>query len=420
MIVRSGLRFLVGALLVLSLAFAGTANAKSFSMTGSWYMNRGPLVDIPINGGPVLCIGGSLQTGCLGVFKAAGGGVTASTAISAMGANPAGFTIPNSAFTQMAGTQTAAVGLVPTVVQLVTSFDIKGPGNATDAFGAVPTFMAGQPAVFMKDAWSNDPGQNGGATPRAAADFGWCPGFGGPLCANGTSASPAGVEGIVKYTAGTNAFGGTMAMMLANGGLTSIIAGTKPGPTTMGTTMVPLLAHLPFGGAMSFMNPQVQGVGYAFNNSIALGSAPMYLGFTTSTGMGSGLITNTGPPATTMGFPMIVPGDVNVNWGFPWTTGTVTVANTELLGTVPRSTTLTAMGSDGRTAAGKGTITMVAGGTAHRNLSGQDFAAMEVVVLNFDDGTPSPSMGPAGLATVALLMALTAGYAIRGRFASAS
>ena len=80
--------------------------------------------------------------------------------------------------------------------------------------------------------------------------------------------------------------------------------------------------------------------------------------------------------------------------------------------------TLTAMGSDSRNAAGGGRITLVAGGTANRVVSGLDFEALEVLVLDFADIGAVPSMGPAGLATVGLLMALSAGYAIRGRFAS--
>jgi len=421
--VNRGLKVIVGALLVASLAFVGNAQAKTFSMSGQWFMNRGPLVDIPINGGPQLCVGGTIQTGCVGFFKPANGGIPGSQAtISAMGVNPAGFTIAPGAFGQAAGQTETPVGIVPTVVQLVTDFHFIGPANATQAAGASPTFAVAQPAVFGANANTNDPGQTAGATPRAAANFAWCPGVGGPACPSGLAATgSAGVQGIVSYTAGGNVFGGTMGMMIKGTGATTIIATTITIPTGgAGTQMIPGIAHLPIGSmtptAASFMNPQVGGVSYAFANTVMLGSAQLYLGFMTSAG---GLITSTGPPLTTGGpamSPATIPGDTNVNWGFPWTTGTVAVANTETLNGAMQSGAISGAGTDNRTGAGKGQIIMVAGGTSHRVLSTLDFEALEVVILNFSDGTPTPSMGPAGLATVATLMALTAGYAVRGRF----
>ena len=416
MIVKSSLRLIAGALLVLSLAVAGTANAKSFTMSGQWYQNRGPLVDIPINGGPELCFTGSIQNGCVGVFRAANGGIPGGAVITPTNIGPANFTIPAHAFGQALGSQRVAVAIVPTVVQLVTSFVFNGPADFTQASGANPPFTAGQVAKFRKNAFSKDPGQVG----RAAGNFAWCPGVGGPACAVGLSATPTLVQGRIEYTAGANAFGGTMGMILSGTGATSIQLGSGALPTVgLGTVMVPLLAHLPIMGAGT--NPQVGGVGYAFRNEVILGSAPFFLGFMTSTGMGAGLITTTGPPATTGGTamaPITIPGDTNINWGFPWTTGTVSVMNTEMAGTMNNTGTLTAMGSDSRNAAGGGRITLVAGGTSHRVQSGMDFEALEILVLDFADIGAVPSMGPAGLATVGLLMALSAGYAIRGRFAS--
>ncbi|MCP4037116.1 MAG: hypothetical protein GY733_09290 [bacterium] len=426
MIVKRSLRLIVGALLVAALAVAGTAHAKTFSMSGQWFMNRGALVDIPINGGPSLCIGGSISTGCVGVFKPAGGGVPGSVpVITAMNVNPAAFTIPPGAFGQAVGSQRVPVTIAATVIQLATAFTLSGPASLGQALAAVPTFSVAQPAVFAQNAWSNDPGQTAVATPRAAADFDWCPGVGGPGCASGVAAThstAAAVEGIISYTAGANKFGGTMGMLLKGGGTTSIWVKAIPDitlPTAgLGTVMEKPMAHLPIPGGAGFMNPQVGGVAYGFANAIVLGSAPIFIGYDTSAT--NGLITRTGPPLTTGGGPMspvIISGDTNLNWGMPWTTGTVTVMNTEMDGTVSESGTISGMGADNRTAAGKGSIVMVAGGTSHRVGSTLDFEALEVVVLNFSDGTPTPSMGPAGLATVATLMALTAGYALRGRFA---
>ncbi len=414
--INRGLKVIVGALLVASLAFVGNAHAKSFSMSGQWFQNRGPLVDIPINGGPTPC-GFNLKTGCVGNLRPLNGGIPAlGTAVSAMGVNPAAFTIPPGAFGQALGSQRTPVGFVPTVVQLATAFTFSGPASVVQASAASPPFAVAAPAVFQRNAHLNDAGQTAGATPRAAANFAWCPGVGGPACPSGLAATGAsGIQGIVSYTGGGNVFGGTMGMLLKGAaGSTSIIAGTVVIPTGgAGTSMVPLLAHLPIPANPTFMNPQAGGVSYAYANQVVLGSAQMYIGFMTSSAMG--LITWTGPLLTTGGTPMspqTIPGDTNLNWGFPWTTGTVSVMNTE----AGQTGTLTAMGTDSRTGAGKGSIVMVAGGTSHRVLSTLDFEALEVVVLDFSDGTPTPSMGPAGLATVATLMALTAGYAIRGRF----
>ena len=124
------------------------------------------------------------------------------------------------------------------------------------------------------------------------------------------------------------------------------------------------------------------------------------------------MITTSGP--TGFGF---LSADTNLNFGFPWTTGAVSVMNVELGPFLSAQTeTLTGNGSDNRNAQGNGTITLVAGATSNRVLSGLDFTALEVVTMEFASDTPS--MGPAGLATTALLLSLTAGFALRRRFSS--
>lgn len=420
---KSRLRLLFGILCISSLVLGVQAQAKTFSMSGQWFGNRGPLIDIPINGGPQLCVGGSIKSGCVAFFKPRTGGVPGSQAtISAMGVNPAAFTIAPGAFAQAQGLQFTPVGIVPTVVQLATDFHAVGPASAAQAAAAVPTFAIAQPAAFQSNAHNNDPGQTGGATPRAAANFAWCPGVGGPACPSGLAATgAANIQGIVSYSAGGNVFGGTMGMMLKGTGAVSAIITSVTVPTGgAGTTMIPGLAHLPIGTMTptlaSFMNPQAPGVSYAHFNTVMLGSAQVYLGFMTSPG---GLLTSTGPPLTTGGpamSPAVVPGDTITNWGMPWTTGTVTVMKTETNAGAMLTQTLSGMGTDERTGAGKGSIVMVAGGLSHRVFQGLETPALEIVVLNFSDGTPTPSMGSVGLAAVATLMALTAGYAVRGRF----
>ena len=488
------LRHLTGILLAVAatLLLAGTANAgKSFSMVGEWAMNRGILVDIPINGGPNLCFfqdsnalnvttpgTAALAGGCVGAgdflpgfgtgrfpwprsanqvvfgFQQNNGGIPGAGALTTSGPGRS-FTIPDGAFGQtwVGPTQiSATVMLVPTVVQLQTSLTAQGPGNAAQAAFAVPTFTIQQPARMMANAWSQDVGQAGPGLPliqvRPAADFQWCPGTlanagAGGLCpggaftvgntfiTGGTGVGP--VDGIIRYRAGANKFGGTMAMMLQGGGSTTVKFASITVPlTTMtlnggppiggGRTMFPRIAHLKFGdppGQAAFGQPQVNGVGYAFNNTITLSSAPFLLDFKTSNSIlgvttGGGMITASGSPTGGA-----APGDTNNNFGFPWTTGDISVMNVELGPLLsPQTNTLTAQGSDNRDANGNGTITLVAGGTANRILSGLDFAALEVVTMSFDDGLDAPTMGLAGFATLTLLISLSAGFALRRRFAS--
>ena len=403
-------------------------------------------------------------------FRQKLGGIPGAAALTTTGTGRS-FTIPDNAFNQVGpptGFNSATVMLVPTVVQLQTDFTASGPANAVLAADALPTFAIQQPARFMKDAWSKDVGQAGRPLPstpgiptfniRPAADFAWCPGTvgAGGVCPAGAT-TPGGfitggtgdgpVDGIVRYKAGVNKFGGTMAMMLKGGGSTSIRAGSTTVPATtitlgggagFGRTMLPFIAHLPFGTDMAiakFNQPQVQGVGYAFNNTITLKSARFHLDYLTSLHVsgvtnGGGMITTSGPTTfvttTTMGTMTMMNtmtfgflgADTNNGWGFPWTTGAVSVMNVELQGASPQTDTLTAQGFDGRDANGNGAITLVAGGTTNRVLSGNDFAALDLVTLVFDDGLATPSMGTAGLATVATLLALSAGFVLRRRFAS--
>ncbi len=386
-------------------------------MSGHWFMNRAPVIDLPLNGGPVACPGGNIATGCVGGFRPASGGIPGSGIVSAMGVGPAAFTIAPGAFGQAKGTQVVPVPIVASIVQLATAFTFSGPPSAMQATAAAPTFLAAQPALFQANAHANDPGQTAGATPRAAANFAWCPGVGGPACPSGLAATGStGIQGIVSYTAGANVFGGTMGMLLKGTGRISIVAWTVSLPTSgFGFTPVQGIANIPMPGGAGFMNPQAVGVSYAYANSAVFSSAAVYLGFMTSS---MGLVTSFGPVINTSTIPGgIIPGSTIKSWGFPWTTGTVSAMNTESTMGMMRTGTLTAMGTDQRTAAGKGTIVMVAGGTAHRIASTADFETIDVVVLNFSDGTPTPGLGPASLVVLAILMTLGAGYAMRGRYA---
>lgn len=390
-------------------------------------------------------------------FKREGGGINGNAIVTVVtGApGPVPFTIPPKIFNFGLGPgfiQSNTVMNQSTVVQLNTTFTAQGPASAAQAavatsmttvtgapvFNWIPQLV---PAVFQANAWSKDPGQAAGfglpaGQVRGAKSFTWCPGLPLATCIAGNGGGTGVINGIIRYkNPGGAGFGGTMGMLLKGGGTTSVRFPSVPPPTTRTVagittktinggppfspprTQVPVIAHLPFGGLTVFMNPQVQGVGYAFKNTVTLASANKYQDFMTSNSIngvssGGGMITAIGPVIG------VTAGDFNINWGMPWTTGNVSVMNVEVIYGINNTGTITAQGSDARTANGAGRITLIAGGTAHRPASTNDFENLDVITLDFQSTAPSPSMGPAGLSTIALLMALTAGYSIRRRFAS--
>jgi hypothetical protein len=388
----------------------------SLPMTGQWYQNRGPLVDIPANGGPALCGPQNPSAGCINNFRPAGGGIPHVPGMSIMitvGAtpnDPARFTVPTQAFAQMLGTQNATVQIVPTVVQLDSSFLLDGP--AASAWGP------NVDRIFEKNAWSVQ-----GHTGRLGLSFSWCPGVGGnPPCpdprpAINGNAGPENGRVVYKNTSGTG-FGGTMSMLTNTGAESQIwvAAGTTqvPVPTPGGMTVTAtfeLLGLQPFGG----MGTQHPGGGYAVIDLDLLASGPLYLGFMTSmqtsmqTGLNgpmSGLITAMGP---TLPPPAVLPADTNVNWGFPWTTGTVMASNIQTNMGAMGTTFITGTGTDNRTQAGAGAITLVAGGTTHRTNAITDFAGFDIVTMTL----PEPG---AALALGLSLAAIGGLYRLRRRF----
>jgi hypothetical protein len=412
-------------LMIASLVFVNTASAKVLTMTGTWFQNRGPLIDIPQKGGAVPCytapsapVQGGLENGCIANLAPLLGGIDGAANLVVSGSNPAQFVIPTDAFSLFPGQPwVGAVAVAPTVQQLASTFTFMGPGRV----GA-----AGNPsaAAFMANAWSNDPGQSG---TRLAANFSWCPGGGtggsgaGPgvsACADPWDATPTSAgnwNGRITYTAGGNAFGGTMAMLMGGVGYVSVVITAIPGfPAAIG--------HQQIGGGVGVQGAQVQGAGYAFVNSNAFPAGNAYATFMTAfpctipmpaLPYGCDVITAQG-----FGLGPVIPADSQFNFGMPWTTGTVAVSNTGTNKGAPANTNLTAMGYDNRTALGAGKITLVAGGTTHRMANAtanpQNYGAFDIVNLTIGQ-TPVPAMSPMGLATAAVLMMLAVGYAFRRR-----
>jgi hypothetical protein len=328
-------------------------------MTGKWVQRRG-IAYIPQAAGP--------------------GGIpaVAGAAVQQQGANPATLTVPPGVFT-------VVTGLVfplpqPSLIQISTAFSNAGPKSS---------------GVFKAGGWVGK---------RPFANFAYCPGAAAnPACVDhrsvGEGAAPGqGTNhGLVKYTAGTKQYGGTMQMVSGGGGALSIVIATTPNL---------LVLHNPFGGATGAAPTEAPGGAYANASLIdVLPGGPITL----SPGIsGGGLITAPGPQVGTGSATTII------NIGFSWTTGMVSVKGTN--GGPVTSTTATVTGSDSRTAWGAGNITLVAGGIGNRvGPSGRTFLDFDRVEMTLSPG--APAISPAGLAAGAGLMLLVFGYFARKRFA---
>lgn len=380
-------------------ALAGAASAQQqLGMTGEWFSNRGPLIDIPQNGGPAFQSPCNVTDGCIENFKPANGGVPG-TGVATVTTNPGGpatIRIPAGVFNQnkFLTPSTNLLPIVPTVVQLQTNFEVFAPGTEVGPGNLPGAGVADSPdRILRANAWTNQSG-------RLSPAFAFCPGpvtstgLGGfemlgfvtNCAASKNAGGPGAYNGIVQYQGnGTNLFGGTMAMLLDNGGFVTVIVGTQGGQ--------PVIAHQPIGapGATGILRSQVTGGGYALFNTAYLQPGPGNIGFMTDPVQGR--ITSVGTP-----LPQVIPADVNFNWGFPHTTGSITVMKVGTIQGAPATTTFNARGTDSRTAAGVGNITLVSGGLAHRLISGNATPALGIINMTF---TPEP--GPTLMLATSLL-----------------
>jgi hypothetical protein len=355
---RAGLVLVATISLVAMLA--SSANAREFRMTGKWLQQRGPNAQIPIFGGI------PNKDGAM---------------VSAMGTGTATLTIPRGQFT---GMNDLLLPLpIDTIVQLSTMFTFSGPALATTSVGGTGVMRAG-------------------TKPSRPANFSYCKGAAAnPAC---TSPAPGGAQGtepgIVIYAAGPNQFGGTMQMLLTGGGSLSVVIGTSP---------TRIQHNLIGGGTMGGL--QEQGGPYANMDTDFLPAGPITTGAVCARGTSAGnnglIITAgvaSGPPGT---------DSTNTNTGFPWTTGMVSAIVTTKLPTT--NSTLTGTGSDMRTPLGAGNITLVAGGISHREPSIMHFASLDSISMVVK-ARNLPSMSPTGLAALATMITLGAGFASRKRW----
>jgi hypothetical protein len=314
--------------LVLLLGWAGSADARQFSMTGGWAQESTRNFFIPLLPGTA--------------------GIPGSGTVTAQGSGPATLTVPTNLF---GGSFAFGVPLPQTsVVQLTTQFNFAGPIS---------------PGVFKAGAWT--------AT-RPFANFAYCPGAAAnPACttprSTGQGAPPGQgtMHGIVRYAAGSNQYGGTMQMLRGGIGTLSLLIGAT-GPT---------VAHNPI--AVTGYAARNPGGPYANTRLQSRPGGPITTGCVFSPG---GMISIPGTQVGT-GSPT-----GNFYHGFPWTTGNVYVKVT--IG-VTGTTTFSVTGSDARTPEGAGNLTLEAGGLLHRIVQGRTMAYNDTIKMRMVEPTPSMS-----------------------------
>lgn len=275
--------------------------------------------------------------------------------VQATGSSPAAVTVPVDV---VSGFQPTAFPIpVPQVQQLATSFMLQGPSTEAN-FAA-----GGGPGAFQ-----------------------WCPGAAvNPNCTTFvTTPGGATTAGRVAYTAGANQFGGVAQMLLQGTGAVSFVVNTAPLQ----------VSHGPLGGTQM----QVDGGPYSNIRTVVInpGVITSPVGFTPG-----GLITAGGPVVGTG------PTGTNQDFGFPFTTGMVTVTAVTGLGT--RVDMLT--GSDARTPRGAGNLVLVAGGYTKNGVNNNSTNRTATLDMTFSPAIPA--MSPAALALGAAGLIGVAGYAIR-------
>jgi hypothetical protein len=346
---------------------ASGSQAAQFQMSGTWKSNRGPQIIIPVFAGPP----------CNGAFCGMG-------QVTAAGLNAGQqLTVPAGRFHETGGGVLVPVP-GPTVVQLTTMLDAKGPQNN---------------AIFKAGPKGSRP-----------VDFAWCPtatkGMGKLNCLNGHASASGGSHfrpGRIRYTHGANQFGGIAQVLLKGGGEVTVFIG--------GTVMMQQMLHNPFGGASVFAAQQGGG---AFQNLGMVNLAAGNITLQTMTVAGQGKATTGG--VITMPGPIVGmgPAETNYSTGFPFTTGKVQATN-PTTGNGRGTTMLTLTGMDIMTGMGGRNIVMVASAITKRIVAGTTYLHLENLNMTLQD-VQIPSMSRGAYAVAALLV-LAAGYALRRRIA---
>ena len=391
---------------------AGTAGAQMFSMTGRTATGSGTFVRLPNIGVACPSITGNLATGttipqkyrapitATSAVLNPGGCIGAPSAATVTTTGAGGFKIPVGFFNQPVTGMLRVVPApaTPMVPQLASSFGFTAPNMASTPYEALNPVKAGTakfavgpfnsfranahltPAgtamsPFTKVATDGNTMTNGTSmvtrsvlnayvSGRTSADFTACP---TPVAANVACTfptQPVGIPGMVRYTAGSSVFGGTIGMVLNAGTNNASSVAVTVGGTPMqmtGVTRGPVLLN----GLMG-MGSRAAGRGYAAADTDVLSAGQIYMThmLTTLTPLTSyqviGMVT---------GFLASGPTGTNFNYGWPFTTGTVLIRATGTSAAAgPGGGTVSIMGYDNRTAMGLGNIQLVAGGLSQSTI----------------------------------------------------
>ncbi len=387
------------------LSTAGVAQAQ-VAMSGEYGESSGRIVNIPLNPPRALCTNAATARCHQGSIDF-GGGPSAdqlSEPASGVGVDGAGvvimpgglavgdqFTIPPLVFRQEpAGVVqfTPVIGS-PAIVQLNTTLTAAMPATAR-----VTSPQSGT-RIFRANAW-NQPGN--GQTGRVAANT-------VPI----SGATQTVHEITLTYTAGANAFGGTMANLLDGDGslfLTGVALMSSIGnPATrpwVGTNMLSdgIAGNLQTrnGAGWGYTRMGAQSAGVIRNNAGL--SAPCTQDNPPAPA-GCGLVTDF--VGTTIG---TIPSATSTKFMHAYTTGTVSVSFTGTVGGFGANQILTGMGYD--TVSGAGTtavrnIGMVAGSYTLRNSTGAPNRSGQQVIGVDMQFTPEPTATAALLGGIGLL-----------------
>jgi hypothetical protein len=226
-------------------------------------------------------------------------------------------------------------------------------------------------------------GGNGKGTFAAGAGPGnlaFCPG--NPTGCVTTNTPPATQPGRINLTAGSKQFGGTMRMLAINSTRRGILA--APG----------------YYYAQSWTG----------NNMKALGGPIGSM--TTDIGKSQLRLTAGGTVVTTFAtWPV-------VQTGVPWTTGKAAI----WVGQGYKTSTKTTTGSDTRTPAGNGNITLVSASLIHwyqATVSHWGMVGITKLTMTRRGAIPTPSISAPGMVSLVLLVSLGSIYVMRRRYVSA-
>ena len=369
-------RMLIRLALAIALAcgFSSVSGAQ-VSMTGDWYSLAGPTVKLPVLGPNTACSPGGVGA-CVNIRTnfgtsaaiPANGGVPGAAANVAAGKNVGDpVLLDPSVFSLPPASRFTPVPAAFAVQQLNTQINFVGPAPTVNVVLPAAYQLPAAPAGTRKMSANNwlEPGN--GQAGRVAAittpiQFGQAFTTLGAGPAPGTQVTAVPMN--IKYTAGQNAFGGTMALMLKGNGQLYIAGAVLGGATLVG--IVDLVT--PF--ANNFRaRPFGAGWGLGWTGSQPAGDINAGAVYATA-------CTNVLPPlplgcdlVLNIGFPIAPGALVQANSSlvaFAWTTGLVSGIQTGTEGGNPVTNTLSAQGKDTVTPGGNRNISLVSAGFARR------------------------------------------------------